>query len=491
MELQFEKQDVSCLRCVTDETFRREETGEVRLPENMPDAAGVIAAWGQVILRGKEWRNSGMTLSGGVMAWVLYASEDTGEMHWVDTWIPLQFKGDFPDPGREGQICAWGSVDSVDARVISARKIMVRANVTLSCRAWVKERMSVPKVEELPEDVHIRENTYPVKFCREAGEQSFALEEDMPVAELDSCIYYGISPRITEHRVMGDKLVYRGICNVHMLGSKDGKLRSWDGEMSFSQFAELEESYEQEAEAYLQPVVTSMEMDYAEDGKWTAKCAIACQYVVTDREMLTIPEDGYSTDRETKLQMENVQIPCVLQMESRSIPVTCAIDSDGLQVLDATMQASPGWLDRGENMYLMPLWSQVLYMDAEGKTRAESCRWEEKIPMQAGENVRPGIFGDTGELLVSPMGSKTEVSGTLNLWEMTDTCWEKPVLSGMELGENAGKDPNRPSLILRRMGKDGLWEMAKSCRTTVSAIEDANDFTTAPAPEQMVIIPIS
>ena len=111
--------------------------------------------------------------------------------------------------------------------------------------------------------------------------------------------------------------------------------------------------------------------------------------------------------------------------------------------------------------------------------------------MQAGENVRPGIFGDTGELRVSPMGGKTEVSGTLNLWEMTDTCWEMPVLSGMELGENAGKDPNRPSLILRRMGKDGLWEMAKSCRTTVSAIEDANDFTTAPAPEQMVIIPIS
>ncbi len=491
MELQFEKQDISCLRCVSDETLRREETGEVRLPESLPDAAGVVAAWGQVILRGKEWRTGGMTLSGGVMVWVLYSSEDTGEMRWVDTWLPFQFKSDFPDPGRDGQICAWGAVDSVDARVTSARKIMVRANVTLFCRAWVKERISVPRVEELPPDVHIRTNTYPVKFCREAGEQSFTLEEALPAPEMDGWIYYNASPCITEHRVMGDKLIYRGVCKVHLLGSKDGKIQSWDGEMSFSQFAELDESYEQEAEAYLQPVVTGMEWGQTEDGSYGMKCAIACQYTVTDRKMLTIPEDGYSTDRQTKLQIENVQIPCVLQMESRSENVTCAIDSDGLQVLDATMQASPGWLDRGENMYLMPLWSQVLYMDAEGKLRAESCRWEEKIPMPAAENVRPGIYSNTGELRVTPMGGKTEVSGVLTLWEMTDTCWEMPALSEMELGEIVEKDPNRPSLILRRMGKDGLWEMAKSCRTTVTAIENANDLTTEPTVNTMLIIPIS
>ena len=58
MDLQFDKNSLSCLRCLAEETIRREETGEVRLPENLPDAASVIAAWGQILLRGKEWRGA-------------------------------------------------------------------------------------------------------------------------------------------------------------------------------------------------------------------------------------------------------------------------------------------------------------------------------------------------------------------------------------------------------------------------------------------------
>ena len=154
MELQFEKQELSCLHCVADETIRREETGEIRLPENLPDAAAVIAAWGQVLLRGKEWRSGGMTVSGGVMAWVLFADEG-GMLHSVDTWLPLQFKFEFPDPGRDGQICAWGALQGMDARVVGARKIMVRADVALWGKAWIKERLSIPKPEEMPEDVQI------------------------------------------------------------------------------------------------------------------------------------------------------------------------------------------------------------------------------------------------------------------------------------------------------------------------------------------------
>ncbi len=489
MELQFEKHDLSCLRCLTDETIRREETGEVRLPENLPDAAYVVAAWGQVLLRGKEWRGSGMTVSGGVMAWVLYAGE-AGELHCVDTWLPMQFKWDFPDPGRDGQICAWGVLQGMDARVVNDRKIMVRADVAISGKAWVKERLAVPYAGELPEDVQLRENTYPVNLCREAGEQTFSLEEPL-TANMEELFRCEIMPRITEQRVMGDKLVYRGVCKVHLLGRMGGKLETFDEELSFSQFTELEDSYDQEAECFLLPVVTAMETEKSEDGKYTLKCGLSCQYVICDREMLTLPEDGYSTDREMKLRTEEMVIPAVLQMENSSRSVTCAIDSDGLQVIEATMQASPGWLDRMENTYLLPLWSQVLYTDPEGKIRGESCRWEEHISIPAGENVRPGIYAEAGELRVAPMGGKTEVSGTLYLTEMTGTNWEKGVLSGIELGEKREKDPNRPSLILRRMGEEGLWEVAKSCRTTVAAIQSANDLTTEPTVNTMLIIPIS
>ncbi len=489
MDLQFDKNSLSCLRCLAEETIRREETGEVRLPENLPDAASVIAAWGQILLRGKEWRGSGMTVSGGVMAWVLYAGE-TGEMHCVDTWLPMQFKWEFPDPGRDGQICAWGALSGMDARVVNARKLMVRSDVSLCGKAWVKERLSVPYPGELPEDVQLREDTYPVNLCREAGEQTFTVEEPLS-SNMETLFRCEVMPRITEKRIMGEKLVYRGVCKVHLLGLSNGKLLSADEEVSFSQFTELEEAYEQDAEGLLLPVLTALETEKSEDGKYILKCGLSCQYVICQREMLRLPEDGYSTDRELKLQKEEMVIPAILQMDNSSQNVTCAIDSDGLQVIDATMQASPGWLDRTENTYFLPLWSQVLYTDAEGKIKGESCRWEEQIPLPAGENVRPGIYGETGELRVSPVGGKTEVSGTLYLTEMTAANWEKQVVTGIELGEKTEKDPNRPSLILRRMGEEGLWEVAKSCRTTVASIQNANSLTTEPTENTMLIIPIS
>ncbi len=489
MELQFEKQDISCLRCVADETIRREETGEIRLPENLPDAAAVISAWGQVLLRGKEWRSGGMTVSGGVMAWVLYADEG-GMLHCVDTWLPLQFKFEFPDPGRDGQICAWGAIQGMDARVVNARKLMVRADMALWGKAWVKERLSLPYAGEMPDDVQLRENTYPVKLCREAGEQTFSLEE-MLSSDMEEILRCEVMPRITEMRVMGDKLVYRGVCKAHLLTMTGGKLLSYDEEVPFSQFTELENSYDQDAECFLLPVVTAMETERNEDGKHTLKCGLSCQYAICQQEMLTLPEDGYSTDREMKLQMEEIVVPAVLQMENTTKNITCAIDSDGLQVIEATMQVSPGWLDRQENTYLLPLFSQVLYMDSEGKIRGESCRSEEPISMPAGEKICPGIYAEAGELHISPMSGKTEVSGTLYLTEMTGTNWEKQVISAISLGEKTEKDPNRPSLILRRMGEEGLWEMAKSCRTTVTAIQNANDLTTEPAINQMLIIPIS
>jgi hypothetical protein len=41
------------------------------------------------------------------------------------------------------------------------------------------------------------------------------------------------------------------------------------------------------------------------------------------------------------------------------------------------------------------------------------------------------------------------------------------------------------------MGEEGLWEVAKSCHTTVTAIQNANDLTTEPIVNTMLIIPIS
>ena len=76
MELQFEKREISCLTQAVRGVKEQEVTQEIRLTDAMPDVGRVLAGWGQVVLRGKEWQGSQMTASGGVQATILYAPED-------------------------------------------------------------------------------------------------------------------------------------------------------------------------------------------------------------------------------------------------------------------------------------------------------------------------------------------------------------------------------------------------------------------------------
>ena len=75
---------------------------------------------------------------------------------------------------------------------------------------------------------------------------------------------------------------------------------------------------------------------------------------------------------------------------------------------------------------------------------------------------------------------------------MVADCEQKfTSVSSLTLGEKIKRDPNRPSLILCRAGDEGLWNLAKSCGTTVEAIWVANDLQQEPIPDRMLLIPIS
>ena len=80
MELQLKNREISYLEPVILECRNLEQTQEVRLPEGLPDVDRILGCWGQLILRGKEWRTDSVTVSGGLMLRLLYgpAGADAG-----------------------------------------------------------------------------------------------------------------------------------------------------------------------------------------------------------------------------------------------------------------------------------------------------------------------------------------------------------------------------------------------------------------------------
>ena len=119
MEMQLKKEPLSYLEPVVCSGRELEQTQQIRLPEGMPDIGKVLGVWGQSVLRSKEWRSDGVSVSGGVLVWVLYAPEDGSRPRALDGWIGFQGKWDLPEGSPDGTVLVQPVIRSLDARSVS------------------------------------------------------------------------------------------------------------------------------------------------------------------------------------------------------------------------------------------------------------------------------------------------------------------------------------------------------------------------------------
>ena len=498
MELQFEKKPCPCLRRKVWEVQNVEQTQEVRLPDEMPDIGMVLAVWGQCVMRGKEWHSDGMNVSGGVMAWVLYTPADGTEPRQIEVWLPVQAKWSFPDSRREGTIRASMLLKGADARTISARKMMVRANVGVLGEAlepWEAE-ISVPG--ELPSDVQLLRKTYPMELPKEAGEKAFLVDEELTLSHNDpvpeKIISFSMSPRVTERKVLGGKAVFRGDGNFHMVyRSLDGQLHSADFEVPFSQFSDLDRDYDKEATVSVMMGVSSLEPELQE-GTIRLKCGLVAQYLIFDREMVELVQDAYSPNREVRVQTQELELPAVLDIGRERMGSEVSLDAQADRVVDmAAFVQQPGVRRAGDLAELEAGGAvQMLYYDENGALQSGIARWNDTWEQPAGEDTSVlAQITEVSQPTASANGGQIRGEMEMEVERMTTARGGIPMVTGLEMGELNRPDPARPSLVLRRAGEDGLWELAKSTGSTVAAIRAANGLTDEPLDDRLLLIPVS
>lgn len=494
MEMQFQKTVVPYLQTLTHQMQTQEQTQQVRLSDAMPDVGKVVASWGQVLLRGKEWRSDSVCVTGGVKAWTLYVPEDGSQPRCVESWLPFQMKWDMPEAQRDGTVIACSMPVTVEARMLSDRKLMVRANVPIMACAMVSAEAAIHTPADLPQDVQTLRNTYPMRLPVEAGEKAFEMEEtvSLPSSEqpMETLLRYTLEPALTESKLVADKLVLRGMARLHMLYmGTDGRLHSWGTELPFSQYTQLDEQYEPGAEAKICFGVTALELEPGEDVALMLKAGITAQYVICDQKEVVVAQDMYSPNRSVKLTVEELRLPAVLDEQNRNVRVEVTPEKMPLQMVDAVfLPEVPAVSLEEDNVYTkLGGTIQLLGINEEGELCCENCHWEDALSFPAGEQTDThlclhsmGIPQSTGN------GMRTE----LKLDALTTTLQPMVVVTGAELGETTEPDPNRPSLILRRLGDESLWDIAKRTGSTVDAIRKLNGLQQEPTNDQMLLIPI-
>ncbi len=499
MELQFEKTEIPVLATALREVKHTELTQEVKLSDGMPDIGRVLTSWGQVLLRSKEWNRDEIGMSGAVMVWTLYLPEDGTEPRSVESWIPFQLSWDIAQGLREGAIHTDVRPRFVDARGISSRKIMVRCGISALCHAYSPSSGELYAPGEMPEDVQLLKRTYPVRIPREAGEKTFTLDEELmlpeSVPQMEKMLSYSLRPEVTDRKVIGNRVAFKGNGNLHVVyRCGEGKIRTADFDLPFSQFSELEREYGGDANGDVQVAATSLEADSADSGKIRLKAGMVGQYRVDDRQLMEVTEDAYSPYRDVNIRSEMLEIPSVLDDQTEMITAEQAVPGQSGHGVDVNFFGDFPVLRRnGENVRLeLPGMFQMLMTGEDGTLQGVNARWEGNSSINADENTQI-------EAVADPMGRAEAIPGTdgmtlrspLKLRMRSTSETRIPMVTGLELGEQKEPDPGRPSLVLRRAGDDDLWTIAKCNGSTVSAIRMANDLQSEPDPDRMLLVPVS
>ena len=497
MQLQFNKSELRFLDTAARGIRNTEVSQEIRLPEGMPDIGRVLTTWGQVMLRSKEWQDGTVTVTGGVKAWTLYAPEDGTEPRSVESWIPFQLRWEAEDVGREGPVRVLPLLRFADSRSISARKMMIRAGVGAMVQALYSKGTEVYEPVELPEDVQILKNSYPVRLHSEAGEKTFLLDEELMLqdsAGAEKLLSSTVFPEITEKRVLADKIVFKGTAHVHLVcRNSEGKVHSTDLEVPVSQFAELDGSYDGDTEADICMAVTSLETDLAEPGKLFIKCGMVAQYLIDQRKMLELVQDAYSPLRQVDLSEMLLELPVVLDERRETVAVEQTVAGQNGQVADAVFLPDFPRHNRhdGEVELEMHGLFRMLIYGEDGSLQGINSRWEGSRSVNAADNTNLTVSVQPVGRVQTMAGMDAMVISTqVMVRQQTGTGDSIPMVTGLELGQPREAGDARPSLVLCSCGMESLWDLAKRCNSTVDAICAANGLSAEPVHDRILLIPV-
>lgn len=494
MEYQLDVQHLPYLRQLHTQPQTREETQQLRIGDGLGNIGRVLCAWGQVVLRGKQWQPDGVGVQGGVMVWVLYAPEDGGPAQCVEDWIPLTVKWPAEQSEGDGKLFTTWLLRGVDARAVDLRSLMVRVTVDVYAACFVPDRLPVYAPRELPKDILLLEKKKPLCLVQEVGEKAFVLDEELTLPSSaptpEKIVRYSLDTEISDCKIIGDKAVFRGKGLLHILyRTAEGGMQSWDFEIPFSQYTELEDHYPDDGGLWVQAMVTALEVEAAAE-RIRLKAGLAGQYILTAQRDYPMVEDAYSPDRGLQLQRETVQVKHLVSF--KSVPMRA--DETGRfgsnRVADLSMSVGlPEKRRSGDGTELeIPGQFNALYYDTEGLLQSATTKFNGTQAVEA-DGIDAWTQSD-GALQTIAGADSTIMRGGYSLQIGQTEDAELSPVAAITAEEPREKDPARPSLILRKAGNNSLWDIAKQCGATVQAIEEANGLQAEADPDRVLLIPV-
>lgn len=510
MELELQKEHFACYQALPQLCDTHEETMETIVPDYCPDIARIVDASGCLFLRSREISEGKISVSGTVKMTLLYMAEDTQGIRSLEYSIPV----DHTLEGRPGksfaEVCMEGQISTPEVRLLNPRKIFTRVSVEVCLTPYEPttlttcggiEQKDVYKIETLCQN-------HDISLIQGIREKDFVFSEEVvlssvkePVREI---LRSKCTPRVTECKSVGNKLILKGIACLDVLYLTDsGMISQMSSELPFSQIIEGKEDTESALYCDASLRMTGCEIhigsESAPDDTHTIslKLFISVFVVLRQTKSICCIVDLYSTAYDLKAKTDQIELsesPELFlrqQMVREQIETGVAVQT----ILCADVSFGNAGISQNEDGCTLRSTAniKVLYLDENGNPLLCERRAEVSLDTDLQTSGRPGIRSVcTNDIMASVTSGGVEVRFPVEFTVAAAAAPCYPCLTSLSAEKQENASSNMPSLVLRAMSSgETLWNLAKQYRTTVEDILRANEMTEEASAKdgQLLLIP--
>ncbi len=483
MDMELKRVTLEGHRCVVQNLFSQEETLESIVPDACPDIARIVSASGKAFLKDKELGEGTLRLSGTARVTVLYIPEGEELPRSLEVSIPFQCVRDDPKFHAGCPVLADIQAPSADARTINPRKMLVRVNLSVWAAAYERERRELSADLIGGGEEGLQKRLTPLKCCviPDVAEKSFTFSDVLrPPAsrpEIEELLLCRAELGTSDAKFIGKKLVLKGdvqLAAVYRSGESVSQTRF---ELPYSQILDIGEL---PGDGEPEVTVTLKSVDCrAQEGELEVALEMLAQAAVWERRSAELISDAYCVGRPIDVERSNVRL-CTLAERSARREMGRKLCESGIpakQVLDcaATVSSLDGAPAEGGMEFTAQVNAAVLYLSEDDAL----CGVEAEIPVACRVEVPEGCecacrCRAVGEATAVPVTGGLEVRFEAEFaWTVTK---EEQVACVTDVKPGTVQDTGpRPSVVIRRVERgEALWDIAKSCGSTVADICSAN-----------------
>lgn len=490
MELELNRNHMSCYDTVLDTTVFHEETMEMIVPDACPDILRIVDTSAAVCLRSKEAQEGRAEVTGSARCAVLYLPDGEMGVRRLEVSIPFSCNADGPGIKPGCAVTASPRVQCAETRVINPRKVLVKVNLAICIRVYCPAEDALCSgaccgAEQGVEQLCETHSTY-VVAC--VGEKPFNFSDDLTISgsrpEAEELLKSRVTLMCNESKIIGSKLIFKGQAALQVFyRAVGGALASAEYELPFSQIMEVS-GVEEEADCTVEVLMTDWACALAGGDSRTISVSMGllAQAVVREERSVELLSDLYSIGSDLTPELKNYTFHDLKERNTRRQTTREMIETGAMSKTAIDAYVNIGAVSQTRDGTKMTFSAEamltVVYIAEDDELRAVSRQVSVPCQTELPEGcVCSCMCRCPGEVFATPTTGGLEVRFDLDFEYMALSSRRVAGVCGAQMGEAALKDgTQQPSIVLRVVGAERLWDIAKSYRTTVRDVMQANEL---------------